>query len=77
MLLHLQMRCVKFLVEKRGAHVSQQDRAKGWTALHRCARMAHHTHMPYLQIFEYLLQQGADPSIRTFASGNQVRQPSA
>jgi hypothetical protein len=30
---------VKFLVEERGAEVNQQDRHKGWTPLHRAARM--------------------------------------
>ena len=30
---------VKFLVEERGAEVNQQDRKRGWTPLHRAARM--------------------------------------
>lgn len=34
-----QLECVKHLVEKLGAEVNQQDRTKGWTPLHRCARM--------------------------------------
>ena len=52
-------------MEQRGAEVNQQDASKGWTPLHRCALMAHYTHQPYLQLFEYLLQQGADPALLT------------
>lgn len=61
----LQLHCVKFLVEERGASVNQQEVGSGRTPLHRCARMAHYTHRPYLDIFEYLLQQGADPSLNS------------
>ena len=59
----LQLRCVKFLVEQRNVEVNQQDHGRGWTPLMRVAHMAHHTELPYLAIFEYLLQQGADASI--------------
>lgn len=52
-------------MEERGAPVNQRDTGRGWTPLHRCARMAHHTHAPYLAIFEYLLQAGADAGILT------------
>ena len=52
-------------MEQRGAEVNQRDRGKGWTPLHRAARMAHHTHAPYLETFEYLLKHGADPGILT------------
>ncbi|BDA44410.1 probable protein phosphatase 1 regulatory subunit 27 at N-terminal half [Coccomyxa sp. Obi] len=58
-----QLECVRFLVEERGAPVNQRDLNRGWTPLHRCAQMAHHTHAPYLEVFKYLLQQGADASI--------------
>ncbi|KAK9808893.1 hypothetical protein WJX72_005921 [[Myrmecia] bisecta] len=60
---HGQLACVRFLVEERAAPVNQQDCRRGWTPLLRCARMVHHTNAPYLQIFEYLLQQGADPNL--------------
>ena len=60
-----QMECVRFLIESRGAEVNQRDRAKGWTPLHRAARMAHHTHAPYLAVFEYLLRGGADAGLLT------------
>ncbi len=59
----VQLECVRFLVEQRGAEVNQPDRGKGWTPLHRAARMAHHTHTPYIAVFEYLLQRGADASL--------------
>ena len=52
-------------MEQRGAEVNQRDRSKGWTPLHRAARMAHHTHVPYLAVFEYLLAKGADASLLT------------
>ena len=57
------MHCVRFLVEQRSVEVNQQDLKRGWTPLMRVAHMAHHTELPFLAIFEYLLQQGADPSI--------------
>ncbi|KAK9832373.1 hypothetical protein WJX74_008019 [Apatococcus lobatus] len=63
---HGQLECVKFLVEQRGANVNQQDCRRGWTPLHRCARMAHHRHAPYLHIFQYLLDHGADAELMTF-----------
>ena len=59
----LQLHCVKFLLEQRKVEVNQQDLGRGWTPLMRVAHMAHHTEMPYLAIFEYLLQHGADASI--------------
>lgn len=59
----MQLACVKFLVEQRGVEVNQRDLNRGWTPLQRCANMAHHRHAPYLEIFEYLLQQGADASL--------------
>ena len=62
----MQLAFVRFLVEECKAEVNQQDRELGWTPLHRCARLAHVTQPPYMEIFEYLLQKGADPSIRTF-----------
>ena len=52
-------------MEQRGARVSQRDVTRGWTPLHRCANMAHHTHAPFLAVFEYLLQRGADPAVLT------------
>ena len=63
--LYLQMECVRWLVEERGSCVNQCDRKRGWTPLHRAARMAHHTQAPYLAICKYLLQKGADATIRT------------
>ena len=58
-----QLHCVKFLVEQRKVAVNQLDLNRGWTPLMRVAHMAHHTTSPYMAVFEYLLQQGADPSI--------------
>eukprot|EP00798_Chlamydomonas_sp_ICE-L_P005516 gene5516-4147_t len=43
-----------------GAEVNQQD-PKGLTPLHRAAYLAHLD--GYLELYEYLLSQGADPSI--------------
>ena len=59
----LQLECVRFLVERRRVEVNQHDLRWGWTPLMRCAHMAHHTNAPYLALFEYLLQQGADASL--------------
>ena len=61
----MQLECARFLLEKRGAEVNQKDVSKGWTPLHRCARMAHYTNAPYLELFEYLLSKGADGSLMT------------
>ena len=72
MLHAVQLECVKFLVEQRGAPVNQKDLGQGWTPLHRCAQMAHHTHAPYMEIFEYLLQNGADGRLLSSPSGLQV-----
>ena len=75
------MSCVKFLVETRGAHVNQQTAKTGWTPLHHCARMAHYSHAPYLQVFQYLLEQGADPGLCTWKADPRAKsnlgQPSA
>ncbi|CAL5218505.1 g192 [Coccomyxa viridis] len=60
---HGQLHCVKFLVEQRDVEINQLDHRAGWTPLMRVAHMAHHTELPYLATFEYLLQQGADASI--------------
>ncbi len=59
----MQLHCVKFLVEQRDVEINQLDHRAGWTPLMRVAHMAHHTELPYLATFEYLLQQGADASI--------------
>ncbi len=64
----MQLHCVKFLVEQRKVEVNQLDLKRGWTPLMRVAHMAHHTTLPYMAVFEYLLQQGADPSIEGQAS---------
>jgi len=45
-----------------GGEVNQRDK-KGFTALHRAAYLAHFE--GYLEIYEYLLSRGADPTIRT------------
>ncbi|KIZ07315.1 (acyl-carrier-protein) S-malonyltransferase [Monoraphidium neglectum] len=45
-----------------GAAVNQRD-SQGWTPLHRAAHLAHLD--GYLEIYEYLLSRGADPSILT------------
>mmetsp|Transcript_12728 Transcript_12728/g.21593 ORF Transcript_12728/g.21593 Transcript_12728/m.21593 type:complete len:534 (+) Transcript_12728:133-1734(+) len=45
-----------------GAEVNQRDQ-KGMTALHRAAFLAQYE--GYLEIYEYLLSEGADPTIRT------------
>jgi hypothetical protein len=60
------------LVEERGAEVNQQDRERGWTALHHAAAQAHITSRPYMQIFEYLLQHGADPALLTDAGWDHL-----
>uniref|UniRef100_A0A7S0RHN8 Uncharacterized protein n=1 Tax=Pyramimonas obovata TaxID=1411642 RepID=A0A7S0RHN8_9CHLO len=63
---HGQLEFVKYLVEECGAAVNQQDRELGFTPLHRCARLAHVTSRQYMEIFEYLLQAGADSTILTY-----------
>ena len=45
-----------------GGEVNQRDK-KGFTALHRAAYLAHFE--GYLEIYEYLLSRGADPSIKS------------
>ena len=45
-----------------GAEVNQRDH-KGFTPLHRAAYLAHYD--GYLEVYEYLLSRGADPSVRT------------
>ncbi|CAK0736733.1 hypothetical protein CVIRNUC_000794 [Coccomyxa viridis] len=60
---HGQLECVRFLAEHRRVEINQHDLRWGWTPLMRCAHMAHHTNMPYLALFEHLLQQGADASL--------------
>ncbi|KAI3426449.1 hypothetical protein D9Q98_008816 [Chlorella vulgaris] len=45
-----------------GAEINQRD-DKGFTALHRAAYLAHYD--GYLEIYEYLLSRGADPTLRT------------
>ncbi|KAK9830038.1 hypothetical protein WJX72_009330 [[Myrmecia] bisecta] len=45
-----------------GAEINQRD-DKGFTPLHRAAYLAHYD--GYLEIYEYLLSRGADPSILT------------
>lgn len=47
---------------RKGAEVNQRD-DKGFTALHRAAYLAQYE--GYLQIYEYLLSEGADPSVLT------------
>lgn len=71
-----QLECVKFLVEQRGANVNQQDCKQGWTPLHRCARMAHHCHAPFLHIFQYLLDHGANAELMTFHGFEDLAQVS-
>ena len=45
-----------------GAEINQRDE-KGFTPLHRAAYLAHYD--GYLEIYEYLLSRGADPSLKT------------
>ena len=47
---HGQLAAVKFLIEQRGVEVNQRDATHGWTPLHRCARVAHYRHAPFLQV---------------------------
>ncbi|KAK3279382.1 hypothetical protein CYMTET_12732, partial [Cymbomonas tetramitiformis] len=47
---------------RAGAEVNQRD-DKGFTALHRAAYLAQYE--GYLEIYEYLLSEGADPTIKT------------
>jgi ankyrin repeat protein len=63
---------VQYLVEQRGAEVNQHDRASGATPLHRAARLAHDTSRPYMRIFEYLLEHGADPALLTDAARDHL-----
>lgn len=45
-----------------GAEINQRDE-KGFTPLHRAAYLAHYD--GYMEIYEYLLSRGADPSLLT------------
>lgn len=45
-----------------GAEINQRDE-KGFTPLHRAAYLAHYD--GYVEIYEYLLSRGADPSLKT------------
>ncbi|KAL4452734.1 hypothetical protein ABPG75_008396 [Micractinium tetrahymenae] len=63
---HGQLQAAKFLIEQRGVDVNQQDRSHGWTPLMRAARVAHYQDRPHMELFEYLLQKGADASILSF-----------
>lgn len=65
---HGQIDMVKYLVESAMVPINQKSHNGDWTPLHRCAHMVHYKHAPFFDIFEYLLQHGADPSLRT-ASG--------
>eukprot|EP00239_Pterosperma_sp_CCMP1384_P002941 CAMPEP_0197849424 /NCGR_PEP_ID=MMETSP1438-20131217/12016_1 /TAXON_ID=1461541 /ORGANISM="Pterosperma sp., Strain CCMP1384" /LENGTH=532 /DNA_ID=CAMNT_0043462101 /DNA_START=62 /DNA_END=1657 /DNA_ORIENTATION=- len=47
---------------RNGAEINQRD-PKGFTPLHRAAYLAQYE--GYLEIYEYLLSEGADPSIKT------------
>ena len=60
-------------MERKGARVNQQDRALGWTPLHRCARLAHCRARPYLELFDYLLSVGADANILTYEGSDDGR----
>jgi len=44
-----------------GAEVNQRDQMRGYTALHRAAIVAHYP--GGLELYEYLLSRGADPSL--------------
>lgn len=63
---HGQINMVKFLVEQRNVKINQRDITRGWTPLHRCAHVAHYTHAPFMDIFEYLMSKGADPNLLTW-----------
>ncbi|KAK9843971.1 hypothetical protein WJX81_000807 [Elliptochloris bilobata] len=45
-----------------GAEINQRD-DRGFTPLHRAAYLAHYD--GYMEIFEYLLSRGADPTVKT------------
>lgn len=68
---HGQLGATHFLLEQRSAPVNQRAAANGWTPLHRCARVAHYRHAPFMQVFECLLAAGADPNLRTFDASHQ------
>lgn len=52
-----------------GAEVNQQD-SRGLTALHRAAFLAHVE--GYMEIYEFLLSRGADPSIMSHATNDYL-----
>lgn len=55
---------VRYLLEEVKVPVNQQASLNcNWTPLHRCSRMVHYTHAPFMDIFEFLLGHGADPSL--------------
>merc|ERR1719515_35247 len=51
-----------FWTLNNGAEVNQRDN-RGMTPLHRAAYLAHYE--GYLEIYEYLLSRGADPTVLT------------
>lgn len=54
---------VRFLLSERATEINQQDRTRGLTPLHNVAARAHDTTRPYLELFDHLLENGADPNI--------------
>lgn len=63
---HGRLNMVQLLIEEEGVPVNQRSHNGGWTPLHRCAQVVHYTHAPFMEIFEYLLQHGADPDLLTY-----------
>ena len=64
---HGRLDMVKFLVEQRNVAVNQRCKSTGWTPLHRCAYVAHYRNGNFIELFDYLLVCGADPSLKTWA----------
>ena len=64
---HGAINSARFLLEERGmdAKVNQQIRLNGYTSLHLCAQRVHDRSKPFLEMYELLLQHGADPEILT------------
>lgn len=62
---HGRLDMVTYLIMTVKVPINQQSLNGLWTPLHRCARLIHYKHAPFFEIFEFLLQHGADPMLQT------------
>ena len=66
---------VKYLIEDLQVPVNQRSHNGGWTPIHRCAHLVHYKNEPRFEIFEYLLQHGANPHLLTWDEKDDYFKP--